>query len=87
MRHTLTVISVLLTAVASAIAASGADYTRGIIWVNEDWYGHQNSTVNYLKPDDPDGNYWEYRVIQAENPGMELGCTTRMVPFGMAGSI
>ena len=77
MRHTLTVISVLLTAVASAIAASGADYTRGIIWVNEDWYGHQNSTVNYLKPDDPDGNYWEYRVIQAENPGMELGCTNQ----------
>lgn len=59
--------------------ASGdaADYTRGVLIVNEDWYGHQNSTVNHLTPDDPDGEYWHYRVIQAENPGVELGCTNQ----------
>lgn len=45
--------------------------------MNEDWYGHQNSTVNFLMPDNPDGNYWEYRVIQKENPGIELGCTNQ----------
>ncbi len=67
----------LKAAVASAIAAHGADYTKGILWINEDWYGHQNSTVNYLLPDDPEGNYWQYRVIRAENPGMELGCTNQ----------
>ena len=58
-------------------AQAETDYTKGVFIVNEDWYGHQNSTVNYLLPDDPDGNYWEYRVIQKENPGMELGCTNQ----------
>lgn len=53
------------------------DYTKGVFIVNEDWYGHQNSTVNYLIPDDPSGEYWHYRVIQAENPGKELGCTNQ----------
>lgn len=59
------------------IADADADYNDGIIIVNEDWYGHQNSTVNFLKPDDPDGDYWQYRIIQAENPGKELGCTNQ----------
>ncbi len=67
-----------LAAVASvAVAASNVDYADGILFVNEDWYGHQNSTVNFLVPDAPDGDYWHYRVIQAENPGMELGCTNQ----------
>ena len=73
----LSITSILLTVTASAVAAQEADYTRGIIWVNEDWYGHQNSTVNYLMPDDPEGNFWKYRIIQAENPGKELGCTNQ----------
>ncbi len=59
------------------VAASEADYTDGILFINEDWYGHQNSTVNFLQPDDPEGVYWHYRVIQAENPGKELGCTNQ----------
>lgn len=58
-------------------AAGDADYTDGIIIVNEDWYGHQNSTVNFLDPDAADGNYWQYRIIQTENPGVELGCTNQ----------
>lgn len=70
-------ISAILTVMAFSIAAQEADYSQGIIWVNEDWYGHQNSTVNYLLPDDPEGNFWKYRIIQAENPGMELGCTNQ----------
>ena len=57
--------------------AEETDYSKGIIWVNEDWYGHQNSTVNHLMPDDPDGNFWKYRIVQAENPGKELGCTNQ----------
>ncbi len=65
----------LLLAPCHMLAAT--DYTEGILWVNEDWYGHQNSTLNYLLPDDPDGDYWKYRVIQTENPGMELGCTNQ----------
>ncbi|MDE6269918.1 MAG: DUF5074 domain-containing protein [Muribaculaceae bacterium] len=77
MKHLLIGIFLLPAAIGQPVAAGEADYTQGIIWVNEDWYGHQNSTVNYLLPDDPDGNYWTYRIIQTENPGMELGCTNQ----------
>ena len=62
---------------ALSAAAEEPDYSDGIIWVNEDWYGHQNSTVNFLMPDNPDGDCWRYRVIQTENPGKELGCTNQ----------
>lgn len=66
----------MLAATTSGVAAAGmADYSDGIFFVNEDWYGHRNSSVNFLLPDDPEGNYWYYRVIREENPGMELGCT------------
>ncbi|MDE6258281.1 MAG: DUF5074 domain-containing protein [Muribaculaceae bacterium] len=57
--------------------AEGSDYSHGVFIVNEDWYGHQNSTLNYLDPAAEDGEYWQYRVIQKENPGMELGCTNQ----------
>lgn len=67
----------LMLGAACAAPARGADYSDGIFVVNEDWYGHQNSTLNFLRPDDPDGNYWSYRVFQQENPGMELGCTNQ----------
>lgn len=67
----------LSVATAMAVAADKVDYTNGVIFVNEDWYGHQNSTLNFLIPDDPDGNYWRYRVVQTENPGVELGCTNQ----------
>lgn len=77
MKRLLISLAAVLAAMAPAIAADPADYSHGIVWVNEDWYGHQNSTVNYLMPDDPDGIYWKYRIIQAENPGIELGCTNQ----------
>lgn len=68
----------LSISLAAATAAAGdIDYSEGILFINEDWYGHQNSTVNYLLPDAPDGECWHYRVIQAENPGHELGCTNQ----------
>lgn len=75
MRRLSLTLSVSLTMVSAF--AGDIDYTKGVIFINEDWYGHQNSTVNYLMPDDPDGEYWHYRVIQTENPGMELGCTNQ----------
>ena len=77
MKRVAILFSAFLAALASAIAAQDADYSQGIIWVNEDWYGHQNSTVNYLLPDDPEGQFWKYRIVQTENPGMELGCTNQ----------
>lgn len=68
---------VLASCAALAVQAAGIDYTQGVFIVNEDWYGHQNSTVNYILPDAPDGDCWHYRVIQTENPGKELGCTNQ----------
>lgn len=49
------------------------NYSQGIFIVNEDWFSHNNSTVNFLS-DDGD---WTYRVFQKENPGHELGCTSQ----------
>ena len=72
----LTILSISLAAVLTS-AAREIDYSCGVIFINEDWYGHQNSTINYLLPDDPEGEYWQYRVIQTENPGVELGCTNQ----------
>lgn len=55
------------------LRAAKTDYTQGTFIVNEDWYGHQNSTVNFLTKE----GEWMYRVFQTENPGHELGCTTQ----------
>lgn len=49
------------------------DYSKGTFIVNEDWYGHQNSTLNFLTDD----GEWIYRVIQKENPGVEIGATAQ----------
>lgn len=69
----------ILSALLGAALTAGAavDYTTGVFIVNEDWYGHQNSTVNYFLPDAPAGENWHYRVFQTENPGRELGCTNQ----------
>lgn len=50
-----------------------SDYSNGAFIVNEDWYGHQNSTVNFLTND----GEWVYRVVQKENDGVQLGCTAQ----------
>ena len=48
------------------------DYTQGVFFVNEDWFGHNNSTINFLT----NSGLWAYRVYQRENSGKELGCTS-----------
>lgn len=45
------------------------DYTQGTFFINEDSYGHSNSTVNFLTSD----GEWVYRVFQKENSGKTLG--------------
>lgn len=67
----------LLGVITLSAANASPDYTKGVFIVNEDWYGHNNSTLNYLDPDNPDGDYWTYRVIQHENEGKELGATNQ----------
>lgn len=71
-------LAAIIAAVAtSVVATAGNDYSQGFYVVNEDWYGHQNSTINHLDTDNASGDYWSYRVFQAENPGCELGCTAQ----------
>jgi len=50
------------------------DYTKGVFILNEDWFGHNNSTINFLKSGD---NSFVYRAFQKENPGKKLGCTSQ----------
>ncbi len=66
----------LFTVIASAALATSAfaDYTNGVYILNEDWYGHNASTVNFYSYDDA---AMEYRVFQKENPGKTLGNTTQ----------
>lgn len=71
------ILILFLTSTALCAGAAEKDYSDGVFIVNEDWYGHQNSTVNFLRPYDKDGNYWEYRIFQEANPDKELGCTNQ----------
>lgn len=53
------------------------DYTTGRFILNEGWFGHENSTLNYLTKD----GEWVYRAFQKENPGMEIGATSQFATF------
>ena len=44
---------------AASQANEQVDYTKGTFIVNEDWYGHQNSTVNFLSDD----GKWTLRAL------------------------
>jgi uncharacterized protein YjdB len=50
-----------------------ANYTEGVFFVNEDWFGHTNSTVNYLYPN----GEWDYRAYKTINAPEGLGITTQ----------
>lgn len=69
--------AIAIAMAGTLVASAEEDLSGGFFYLNEDWYGHNNSTINYLRPDDPDGNYWEYRVFKTRNPGKELGCTAQ----------
>ena len=62
----------LTTAIASiALAATATDFSNGTFIVNEDWFGHGNSTVNFFK-----NGEWSLRVIAEANGGIRrLGAT------------
>lgn len=58
------------------------DLTKGFFILNEDWFGHNNSTINFCEVDpgakDP-AKKWEfhYKVFQQANPGKYLGRTSQ----------
>lgn len=69
----LPIIALALLTAAVLQAKENPDYTDGVFILNEDWFGHQNSTINFLHSD----GEWDYRVFQQQNPGKELGCTAQ----------
>ena len=61
--------ALLFSVLFCAGAAAQTNYTDGAFVVNEDWYGHNNSSVNFITS----SGEWVYRVIQKENQGVQLG--------------
>lgn len=49
------------------------NYTEGVFIVNEDWFGHDNGTVNFIT----NGGQVVYRAFRHENTGETLGTTTQ----------
>ncbi|SHE46105.1 Por secretion system C-terminal sorting domain-containing protein [Mariniphaga anaerophila] len=56
--------------------AQTTQYTDGVFILNEDWFGHNNSTINFLNPKTEE---FDYLVFQenADNAGISLGCTAQ----------
>ncbi len=51
-------------------------YQQGTFWLNEEWFGHANGSINYITAD----NEIKYRVYESQNPGEAFGCTSQ---YGM----
>ncbi|OAV65768.1 Bacterial Ig-like domain (group 2) [Bacteroidales bacterium Barb6XT] len=60
------------TATCAVTVRETGDYTRGVFGVNEDWFGHNGSSVNYIYPEGD----WNYNVYQTLN-NEALGTTTQ----------
>ncbi|MDE6296488.1 MAG: DUF5074 domain-containing protein, partial [Muribaculaceae bacterium] len=52
------------------------NYQQGTFWLNEEWFGHANGSINYIRDD----NEIMYRVYESQNPGEAFGCTSQ---YGM----
>lgn len=63
---------------ASMLRSNGSvDYTKGTFIVNEDWYGHQNSSVNFLSED----GTWTYNAFQKRIRDMNWDVRASSVRF------
>ena len=59
---------------AALATCAYAQYTNGVFLLNEDWFGHNSSTVNFYSYAD---GAIQYRVFQKEDEGKTLGNTTQ----------
>ena len=61
------------------ILAQTTDYTSGVYILNEDWFGHRNSTLMHLSPK----GEFTYDLIanNPDNNGKSLGCTSQYATF------
>ncbi len=67
--------ALLFALLFSAIASfAETTYTSGVFILNEDWYSHNNSTLNHLSY----SGEFSYRILQAANDApTSLGCTSQ----------
>ena len=56
------------------VSAVSAEYTNGVFILNEDWFGHNESSMNFYNYETGE---MEYRVFKAENSGEHLGNTSQ----------
>ena len=54
--------------------AAQTEFTDGVFILNEDWYGHNQSTINFWNRSE---RYVDYNIFEIVNPGRTLGCTSQ----------
>lgn len=60
---------------STSLSSVAQNYTDGVFVLNEDWYGHNNSTLNFWNYN---GGYVDYYVMQIANLyEYSLGCTAQ----------
>lgn len=68
----------LIILVGIALATQAQDYTNGVFILNEDWYGHNNSSLNFLNPATGEFDYEVIRTNEKnEENHLSLGCTSQ----------
>lgn len=60
---------------SSSLQSEAQDYTNGVYVLNEDWYGHNNSSLNFWNPETELIDY--YIMQMANNYEYSLGCTSQ----------
>ena len=74
MKKIITLITSALIA-GSSMLLTAQNYTNGVYVLNEDWYGHNNSTLNFWNPET---ETIDYLIMQmANNYEYSLGCTSQ----------
>lgn len=48
-------------------------YQNGTFWLNEDWFGHSNGSINYIA----DNGEMKYHVYESQNKYESFGCTSQ----------
>lgn len=71
----------LQIALICSVPVMAQDYSDGVFVLNEDWYGHNNSSLNFLHPESGDIDYY---IVQTNPSNMAddgtvrtLGCTAQ----------
>lgn len=66
----------LLFFLYTGLVVTAQKYTNGVFVLNEDWFGHNNSTINFLNTETGEFNYYIVQENEA-NRGLSLGCTSQ----------